>query len=246
MNYYYDVTYRNENSDIYQSIIVQTSRSELAEQYVKENGGIIASVVAKANIDEDKRKGKPVVTIRAKLLTKPYIETMLKKESLWQAGEVKIFQYKNNVVFLSRISELRMPFKYEIEGKKLYQDGSIEWLSRSQYKSLEKALLDIVNEFKDKYVDAENKYQHLSEYIYPVGTRIELSNMDDPQAVPSGTRGTVNFIDDAGQIHMKWDNGRTLAVILGVDDFRLLTDDEIKTEKEQVKKEPDITDDYDY
>ena len=32
---YYDVTYRDEGSNIYQSIIVQASRSELAEQYVK-------------------------------------------------------------------------------------------------------------------------------------------------------------------------------------------------------------------
>ena len=38
---------------------------------------------------------------------------------------------------------------------------------------------------------------------YPKGTRLKLISMDDPQGVPSGTVGEVDFIDDAGQIHMK-------------------------------------------
>ena len=56
---------------------------------------------------------------------------------------------------------------------------------------------------------------------YPQGTRIELINMSDPFApVESGTKGTVVCVDDMGQIHMKWDNGRTLALIPGEDSFR--------------------------
>lgn len=44
---------------------------------------------------------------------------------------------------------------------------------------------------------------------YPPGTRIRLTEMQDPYApVPPGTEGEVNFIDDAAQIHMKWSNGR--------------------------------------
>lgn len=55
---------------------------------------------------------------------------------------------------------------------------------------------------------------------YPAGTRIELISMNDPFApVPSGMKGSVDYVDDAGQIHMKWDNGRTLAVLPGVDSF---------------------------
>ena len=55
---------------------------------------------------------------------------------------------------------------------------------------------------------------------YPVGTVIVLDRMDDPYApVESGTRGKVDFIDDAGQIHMKWENGRSLALVPGVDEF---------------------------
>jgi len=58
--------------------------------------------------------------------------------------------------------------------------------------------------------------------LFPVGTKIRLIHMDDSQAVPSGISGTVDYIDDDGQIHMNWDNGRTLALIYGVDQFEIV------------------------
>ena len=57
--------------------------------------------------------------------------------------------------------------------------------------------------------------------MYPKGTRIELIEMnDDLCPVLSGTKGTVECVDDVGQIHMRWDNGRTLALVPGEDSFR--------------------------
>ena len=56
---------------------------------------------------------------------------------------------------------------------------------------------------------------------YPPGTRIKLLSMNDPFApVPAGALGTVEHVDDAGTIHMKWDNGRTLALVPQEDSFR--------------------------
>ena len=39
---------------------------------------------------------------------------------------------------------------------------------------------------------------------YPPGTRIELELMVDAYAVPPGTRGTVDHVDDMGNVHTKW------------------------------------------
>lgn len=67
--------------------------------------------------------------------------------------------------------------------------------------------------------------------LYPAGTRLMLEYMNDPWApVPSGTRGTVVSVDDAGQLHMRWDNGRTLALVPGEDGFRKLTEKELAAE----------------
>jgi hypothetical protein len=75
---------------------------------------------------------------------------------------------------------------------------------------------------------------------YPPGTRIILEHMDDPYApVESGTRGSVQAVDDAGQSHMAWDNGRTLAVIPGVDTFRKLTPQELAEEQQRGHQKPD-------
>lgn len=58
---------------------------------------------------------------------------------------------------------------------------------------------------------------------YPPGTRIRLNSMDDPYApIAPGTEGEVDFVDDIGQLHMKWDNGRTLALVPGEDSFSVL------------------------
>ena len=55
---------------------------------------------------------------------------------------------------------------------------------------------------------------------YPAGTRVELVQMDDQQAPPTGTMGTVTGVDDTGSLLVDWDNGSGLNVIWGVDVVR--------------------------
>ena len=55
---------------------------------------------------------------------------------------------------------------------------------------------------------------------YPVGCRVELVRMDDPQAPPIGTLGTVRGVDDIGSIMVSWDNGCGLSVAYGEDSCR--------------------------
>ena len=55
---------------------------------------------------------------------------------------------------------------------------------------------------------------------YPVGSRVELVRMDDPQAPPIGTKGTVRGVDDIGSIMVRWDNGCGLSIAYGEDECR--------------------------
>ncbi len=66
---------------------------------------------------------------------------------------------------------------------------------------------------------------------YPPGTEVELIAMpNDPYPVPPGTRGKVLMVDGAGDILMKWDNGSSLSLIPGVDQFCKVPQQEIKQE----------------
>lgn len=58
---------------------------------------------------------------------------------------------------------------------------------------------------------------------YPAGTRVELVQMDDAQAPPVGTLGTVWGVDDTGSIMVHWDNGSGLNVVYGVDVCRKMS-----------------------
>lgn len=52
---------------------------------------------------------------------------------------------------------------------------------------------------------------------YPAGCRVELLEMNDTQAPPVGTLGTVIGVDDIGSIMVRWDNGCGLSVAYGED-----------------------------
>ena len=60
-----------------------------------------------------------------------------------------------------------------------------------------------------------------------VGEKIELIAMpNDPNPIPSGTKGSVESVTNIGhgeyQIGVKWENGRTLMLILPHDKIRIL------------------------
>jgi hypothetical protein len=59
-----------------------------------------------------------------------------------------------------------------------------------------------------------------------IGTRIRLIKMNDPFPVPSGTLGTIDHIDDMNNIHVKWENGSTLSLIYGEDQFEILEEED--------------------
>ena len=52
---------------------------------------------------------------------------------------------------------------------------------------------------------------------YMAGMRVRLIKMDDIQAPPIGTEGTVRGVDDIGSVMVAWDDGSGLNVVLGED-----------------------------
>jgi hypothetical protein len=67
---------------------------------------------------------------------------------------------------------------------------------------------------------ANHKQIEMLRKTYPNGTRVELVRMDDVQAPPAGTLGTVYGVDDTGSLLVHWDNGSGLNVIYGEDIVR--------------------------
>lgn len=52
---------------------------------------------------------------------------------------------------------------------------------------------------------------------YPDGTRVRLIRMEDIQAPPAGTEGTVHGVDDMGHLLVHWDSGGSLSLIPAAD-----------------------------
>lgn len=59
--------------------------------------------------------------------------------------------------------------------------------------------------------------------MYPIGTRVELIQMDDPYtSLKPGDQGTVRTVDDTGTVFVDWDSGSGLGIVYGVDRVRQL------------------------
>lgn len=58
---------------------------------------------------------------------------------------------------------------------------------------------------------------------YKAGSIVELVEMEDPQAPPIGTKGTVRGVDDTGSIMVAWENGSRLNVVYGEDTCRIIS-----------------------
>lgn len=66
------------------------------------------------------------------------------------------------------------------------------------------------------------KIRKIKEYYLP-GMRVRLLKMDDFQAPPLGTEGTVRGVNDLGSVMVLWDTGLSLNVILDENQIEILT-----------------------
>lgn len=98
-------------------------------------------------------------------------------------------------------------------------NGNAAYIAEEQMKSLIKYLPKKAAGSANNFPNAERVMDIRKQY--PPGTRIILTeDLDDPQPIRAGEKGTVIAVDDAGQIRMNWDCGSTLALIVDVDNFK--------------------------
>lgn len=56
-----------------------------------------------------------------------------------------------------------------------------------------------------------------------IGKRVKLIFMEDPYPIESGQEGVIVRVDDMGGLHVKWDDGRSLAILPDVDRYEILS-----------------------
>ena len=128
-------------------------------------------------------------------------------------------KYMDNINLIIANNYLTLEYMIERDGKKdLYKTIKIE-------EFVDKLKITIYPEKIEKLIDVEEiegiitilekqskKQQHSKEEIksirqkYISGMNIELIKMYDFQAPPTRTKGIIDFIDDEGTIHVKWEN----------------------------------------
>lgn len=76
---------------------------------------------------------------------------------------------------------------------------------------------------------------------FPRGSRVMLDRMEDVQAPPVGTMGTVRGVDSTGSILVSWDNGSGLNVVYGEDACHVVDSEWILTDPDsfQMRKKVD-------
>ena len=131
-------------------------------------------------------------------LTLEYMHLINGEKDCYQLIEVTEFEEKLKIEFLTQ-HITRIIGIDELE-------DIFEMLHRqSTHKPLNQEEIQVI---KDKYL---------------TGTKIKLIKMYDPfTPPPSNTIGIVDFVDDIGQIHIKWNNGSTLALVPDLDEFEVL------------------------
>jgi hypothetical protein len=58
--------------------------------------------------------------------------------------------------------------------------------------------------------------------VHLIGKTVKLIKMNDPYPVEPNTTGVIDRVDDANNYHVKWENGRTLAIVPGEDEFEIV------------------------
>lgn len=140
----------------------------------------------------------------------------------------------DNHLFYVKYQKITLKIYYNLEKDKFYKTLEIEEVEDkfkvkifpdniekvTDMKGLEDILLIL-----DKQINSKDYTQEQIEKIknkYKKGQKVELIKMYDLQAIPKGTKGIIDNIDDKGTLHIKWETGSTLGLIVGTDEFKII------------------------
>ena len=73
---------------------------------------------------------------------------------------------------------------------------------------------EVVNYWRERVQSVKDRYKP--------GMRVRLLRMDDQQAPPIGTEGTIRGVDDIGSVMVAQDNGSGLNVVSGEDEIEVI------------------------
>jgi hypothetical protein len=159
-------------------------------------------------------------------------------------------KYMQNVDLIIADGYLTLEYLTDINDEKdIYKTIKIEEfedkLKLTIYPEKFEKLID-VEEIEDIILILEKqskKEEHTKEEIkyikekYKVGSEIELIKMYDFQAPAPGTKGIIDHIDDIGTLHVKWENGSALGLVVGTDEFKVLEENLDKGNKNAMNEE---------
>ena len=104
----------------------------------------------------------------------------------------------------------------EVSGDEKIKDG-FYFCDRFRFKSVEfdnTACRNILSTEKMRNLNIDD-----IRFEFPEGTAVKLIKMDNEPQMYEGLKGIVTSVDDIGQIHVKWENGSTLALNTKTDIF---------------------------
>ena len=138
------------------------------------------------------------VIISGNTLVMEYLHYINGEQDVYKTFEVTEFEDKLAVKFIpERITRIMTLEELENIFNILEKQVNHKELSEEEIKAL-----------KDKYTP---------------GTKLELIKIYDYiNPVPAGATGEVINVDDIGTIHVNWNNGSTLGLVVGIDEFKII------------------------
>lgn len=138
----------------------------------------------------------------------------------------EIYFENNNIDIIVNYEGNELSMTQPIDMRKIRKPKDINKFTEPIVDGLSNQIKELNTDIINESISYPNREQvNKIKEKYKPGTRIKLISMtdeDDNTKIPEGTYGTIMEVDDIGQLQMKWDNGRTLAVIPEIDEFEII------------------------